>query len=551
MINFPNQVGQPVNYGGVGYFNPQFAYQAMYSILQLLMSSPLFAQAGGQPIGGQPQYAQQQQQPAQTMFGQPMYGQLGTGVAPQQYFLPNMGTGFMGLGNMMNSYLGGMPTLGQFPGYAPGFAGGNYNQFANNFAQPFSASTAVPAGTNAAATNTAAPYSAATAVPAGTTNTTPAVGGEKEQTAPLKGNAAPIGDDKLAKDGKDAKDAIGGGDNQQQLTGNVGKMWDVWFDYEVDGEVVHKEGRPNKKHAKENLATDDRTSQYAYYSENRGKKYEKDVAKGKYGGKGEWIDDKYYFGEKEPVKGGKDGKGTPKDPGPKRKSPIILDLNGDGKPGITGANILGDGKIDGQPVEFNIDPTYDGKEKTEWLAANSGDGFLVWDVDGDGQITSSKELFGNYCKDGTEKFADGYEKLAHYFDKDGNGIIEGDELQGLQIWMDENGDGVTDPGELKSLSDFGINQLDVRNIDYSDYSSSFSFEGDKIPKTAPQETNVTAPETGVTPTTTANANYNVAQPAQGGLTGLGGFGNNYFTALLQNLLQIFQLLMGGQFSTNQ
>lgn len=37
-------------------------------------------------------------------------------------------------------------------------------------------------------------------------------------------------------------------------------------------------------------------------------------------------------------------------------TPIILDLNGDGKAGITGKNILGDGTLDGPTVMFDMDP---------------------------------------------------------------------------------------------------------------------------------------------------------------------------------------------------
>jgi hypothetical protein len=98
-------------------------------------------------------------------------------------------------------------------------------------------------------------------------------------------------------------------------------------------------------------------------------------------------------------------------------------------------------------------------EQTEWLEKGGGDGFLVWDVDGDGQITSGKELFSEFDINGYERFASGFEKLAHYFDKDGDGIVTGDELAGLMIWVDEDADGITDPGELKELADYRITSL--------------------------------------------------------------------------------------------
>jgi hypothetical protein len=193
---------------------------------------------------------------------------------------------------------------------------------------------------------------------------------------------------------------------------------------------------------------------------------------------------------------------------PKRLSPIVLDLNGDGKAGITGKNITGDGKITGPTTMFDLDPTRDSyefssknrrpgkgapaggvmkdglyqwgkkepKEKTEWLAKNGGDGFLVWDNDKDGKITSSKELFGEFDVDGKKKFKDGYDKLGHYFDANKDGIVKGDELKGLNIWKDANADGITQAGELQNLSDHGITSLDISKINRSDMSSTFNRE---------------------------------------------------------------------------
>lgn len=245
----------------------------------------------------------------------------------------------------------------------------------------------------------------------------------------------------------------------------------------------------------------------------------------------------------------------------KQKSPIILDLNGNGRPDITGNNIKGDGKIDGKAVEgFDLDPSkrqwgsksiarrpgkgapelppgttmtvfdkagnkvseravtgkgkkadtyglkngeraefrdkdgklvgelkkdeqknklmyfWDNKNQNEWTkpwGANGGDGILAWDNDGDGKITSSKELFGEWDVDGQKKFSNGYEKLAKYFDKDHNGKVEGDELNGLKIWEDRNGDGLTQKGELVELKDRGITSLNV-NFDPNDMSSQFN-----------------------------------------------------------------------------
>ena len=53
------------------------------------------------------------------------------------------------------------------------------------------------------------------------------------------------------------------------------------------------------------------------------------------------------------------------------------------------------------------------------------------------------------------------EKLAHYFDHDNNGIIEGAELADLKFWVDD-GDAQTEEGELRELSEFGIQRINIR-----------------------------------------------------------------------------------------
>ncbi|NMO19829.1 hypothetical protein, partial [Pyxidicoccus fallax] len=253
-----------------------------------------------------------------------------------------------------------------------------------------------------------------------------------------------------------------------------------------------------------------------------------------------------------------------------QRSPIVLDLNGNGRADITGSNIKGNGKLEGKTVKgFDLDPSnrqwttksemhrpggkvvpalpkgtkvevFDAKGKkvktldasaldkskansgdmglglgkgmraefrdangklvgelktdaqknklmyhfgnvneNEWTKAwdkkKGGDGMLVWDVDGDKKITSGKELFGHVDVDGKNRFANGYEKLSKYFDKDGNGRVEGKELKGLKIWEDRNGDGVTQKGELVSLASHGISSLNTR-FKSKDMSSSYTHE---------------------------------------------------------------------------
>lgn len=256
----------------------------------------------------------------------------------------------------------------------------------------------------------------------------------------------------------------------------------------------------------------------------------------------------------------------------KQRSPIVLDLNGNGRPDLTGNVVLENGRYVAKgsgKVDFDIDPTkrswktkslqrrpgrgapkvengtakvydaagkliadnvplkdamknqlrggkngiqegrvevYDqngqlageykkdeksGKmmyhfggrldaEKTEWMGAGGGDALLAWDVNGDGKIDSSKELFGEFDIDGTQRFANGYEKLAEYFDVNKDGKVEGDELRlasdrGVRVWKDENGDAKTDAGELTTLDANKLRSLGVQ-FDPTDLSSTYSAE---------------------------------------------------------------------------
>jgi hypothetical protein len=247
-----------------------------------------------------------------------------------------------------------------------------------------------------------------------------------------------------------------------------------------------------------------------------------------------------------------------------QRSPIILDLNGNGKADITGSNIKGNGKLEGKTVKgFDLDLNnrqwayksvarrpgegapalpagtkmqiydkagklvaeksfaevqaqgkkggnyglaagqraefrdtngrivgelksgndkgqmmyhWENKNENEWTkawdSATGGDGILVCDADGDGQISSSKELFGEFDFDGQKKFKNGYEKLAANFDRDGDGVVRGAELNGLKIWEDRNGDGITQKGELVELRDRGVRSLNTR-FDANDMSSTY------------------------------------------------------------------------------
>jgi len=103
--------------------------------------------------------------------------------------------------------------------------------------------------------------------------------------------------------------------------------------------------------------------------------------------------------------------------------------------------------------------TRDDRERTQWMAG-TGDGMLVWDHNNDGIISDGTELMSEFDAEGNVAFADGWEKLSHYFDTDGDGIIKGSELNGLKMWVDD-GDAKTEAGELMELADYGIFSIEI------------------------------------------------------------------------------------------
>ncbi len=138
----------------------------------------------------------------------------------------------------------------------------------------------------------------------------------------------------------------------------------------------------------------------------------------------------------------------------KTVSPIVLDLDGDGVETIA----LTNGAYGG--AHFNLDAK-GLAEQTGW--AGKDDGILVRDLNGDGKITSGRELFGNHSllKNGMEA-TNGFQALKE-LDSNGDGVVDSTDtaFASLQVWKDSNGDGVTDAGELLSLSEAGVKNLKV------------------------------------------------------------------------------------------
>ena len=141
-------------------------------------------------------------------------------------------------------------------------------------------------------------------------------------------------------------------------------------------------------------------------------------------------------------------------------SPLVLDLNEDGKIDVAKGNWRPHApKFYRQYAKF-FDITGDGADDyTEWMAPNANDGLLV--MPENGEVKNALQLFGT-----AGGFRDGYEKLSIVCDKNNNGWVEGEELEGLALWIDSNNDAVCQKDELKKLSDYGVKKISTSHNDY-------------------------------------------------------------------------------------
>ena len=133
-------------------------------------------------------------------------------------------------------------------------------------------------------------------------------------------------------------------------------------------------------------------------------------------------------------------------------TPIVIDLDGNGIQTISRSNAGG---------TFDLFGTGHAVQ-SGWISG--GDGFLAVDMDGNGKIESSAELFG-----GTGKGA-GYAKLGGY-DSNGDGMVDmlDTDFAKLLIWQDANGNHQTDAGELMTLAQAGVTSLSLNLVEQNFY----------------------------------------------------------------------------------
>ena len=120
-----------------------------------------------------------------------------------------------------------------------------------------------------------------------------------------------------------------------------------------------------------------------------------------------------------------------KTPTEETRSPLAIDLDGDGVETIS--------------VDNGVYFDHDGNgfaEKTGWIGKD--DGILVRDLNNNGQIDNGSELFGNQTiLSNGEKAANGFEALAD-LDSNRDGVFDGDDeaFGEIKVWQDLNQNGV-------------------------------------------------------------------------------------------------------------
>jgi tetratricopeptide (TPR) repeat protein len=127
---------------------------------------------------------------------------------------------------------------------------------------------------------------------------------------------------------------------------------------------------------------------------------------------------------------------------PRAITPIAIPLTDDLAPQAIVNNLA--------RVRFDADGSRLDREWT-WITRDAG--WLVYDADGRGEITSALQLFGNVTF--WLFWENGYNALSA-LDDDDDGELAGRELNHIRIWHDRDADGVSDSSEVRPLSSYGI-----------------------------------------------------------------------------------------------
>lgn len=138
-------------------------------------------------------------------------------------------------------------------------------------------------------------------------------------------------------------------------------------------------------------------------------------------------------------------------------------------------------------------------QRVPWTEPGAEVALLALDVDGDGRITSGKELFGTRMFASAKTGADALIDASRAAGAPDKGAIEGGDAlyDRLLLWVDRNHNGISEPSELRRAKElFTAIGLGFRRINFRDaHGNRFSLQGWMEVRTAgPDQTRPTTPQ---------------------------------------------------------